>query len=45
MLNKSTKKYLQHIIASNKILHSNCNAGATMSEEKGDYRNIYTWVM
>ena len=37
---KLAKKYLQNIRASDKNLRGNCNAGAAMSEERGDYRDI-----
>ena len=45
MLKKSVKKYLQNIRGYDNTLHGNCNAGVTMSEEKGDCGNLSMWVM
>ena len=45
ILKKSAKEYLQNIRASDNTLCGNCNTGFAMSEEMGDYRNLYMWVM
>ena len=44
-LNNSAKKYPQDIKASDNTQGGKCNKGFAISEEKGECRNMYTWVM
>ena len=45
MLKNSAKNYLQNIIAYDKTLRGNCKSGVAMLENKGNYKNIFMWVM